>query len=382
MLRSTPFHRENYSHLIVSVIHQFYQRCHERFRDLVTDDHHHHHHHHGGGGGAGDSAPTWKKAAVWAETDDIHKCLVDLRDVLLPRDHDGDDDNDKVAERLGELLRRETRTELDHIGNRATDLDDLLHPIKKLAAIGSFYSSLVRPLVHLCLWSQAHVRCAQDWFIEHVSQLKTFVPAAADGTPSVGGSPMPDADDGLAVPLPLTPEMTKPFDALVRSYRQLADSALFTLRNEVRLRTLHSLDRASRDGVYQLAEDTTEPDPAIVEFNSDLANCELAISAAVGDSERRFVFEGLSLFMDKLLVANARFIRLANRQGLSKMQRNILALGQNLKNLGGDQPLEVNFDRSRLYWETFGRGPNVRSFSFSALLLPPSCRTDNDCGST
>jgi hypothetical protein len=32
MLRATPFHRDNYSHLIVSVIHQFYQRCHERFK--------------------------------------------------------------------------------------------------------------------------------------------------------------------------------------------------------------------------------------------------------------------------------------------------------------------------------------------------------------
>lgn len=32
MLRSTPFHRENYSQLIVGVTHQFYQCCLERFR--------------------------------------------------------------------------------------------------------------------------------------------------------------------------------------------------------------------------------------------------------------------------------------------------------------------------------------------------------------
>lgn len=32
MLRSTPFHRENYSNLIVGVIHQFYQRCNDRFK--------------------------------------------------------------------------------------------------------------------------------------------------------------------------------------------------------------------------------------------------------------------------------------------------------------------------------------------------------------
>lgn len=32
MLRATPFHRDNYSQLIVSVIHQFYHRCLERFK--------------------------------------------------------------------------------------------------------------------------------------------------------------------------------------------------------------------------------------------------------------------------------------------------------------------------------------------------------------
>lgn len=38
MLRATPFHRENYSQLIVSVIHQFYQRCFERFKGAYTAD--------------------------------------------------------------------------------------------------------------------------------------------------------------------------------------------------------------------------------------------------------------------------------------------------------------------------------------------------------
>jgi len=36
MLRTTPFHRENYSRLILGVIIQFYQRCSDRYQDLVT----------------------------------------------------------------------------------------------------------------------------------------------------------------------------------------------------------------------------------------------------------------------------------------------------------------------------------------------------------
>jgi exocyst complex component 4 len=63
--------------------------------------------------------------------------------------------------------------------------------------------------------------------------------------------------------------------------------------------------------------------------------------------------------MDQLLITNARQIRLANSFGLSKMNRNILALQQNLKNIG-DEPLQVDFDRSRKFWELFGKGPRVR----------------------
>ena len=36
MLRTTPFHRENYSRLILTVIGKFYQRCSDRFQALIA----------------------------------------------------------------------------------------------------------------------------------------------------------------------------------------------------------------------------------------------------------------------------------------------------------------------------------------------------------
>jgi exocyst complex component 4 len=180
--------------------------------------------------------------------------------------------------------------------------------------------------------------------------------------------------------------MTQAFETLLKQYQQLADLVLFTLRLEIRLRTMHYLDKASRDGVYQLTEDIAEPDPAVVDLNMSLAEFDECAAATLAPVERRFVniflrlipfefllimiddpavrfiFEGLSLFMDHLLISNSRHIRLANINGLTKMIRNILALQQNLKNIG-DSPLEVNFDRSRKFWEVFGRGPSV-SFQF------------------
>jgi len=68
--------------------------------------------------------------------------------------------------------------------------------------------------------------------------------------------------------------------------------------------------------------------------------------------------------MDELLVHNARYIRLANKYGQAKMLRNILALQQNLKNLG-DTPLDVDFERSRRFWDLFAAGPKVRQPSSS-----------------
>jgi exocyst complex component 4 len=121
---------------------------------------------------------------------------------------------------------------------------------------------------------------------------------------------------------------------------------------------MHYLDKATRDGVYQLAEDVAEPDPSVVDLNSDLAECDDCAAQTLAAPERRYIFEGLSLLMDQLLISNARHIRLANQHGLSKMMRNILALQQNLKNIG-DTPLEVDFDRSRKFWEVFGKGPKA-----------------------
>lgn len=36
MLNTSPFHRENYSRLMLGVVIQFYQRCSDRYQNLIT----------------------------------------------------------------------------------------------------------------------------------------------------------------------------------------------------------------------------------------------------------------------------------------------------------------------------------------------------------
>jgi len=58
--------------------------------------------------------------------------------------------------------------------------------------------------------------------------------------------------------------------------------------------------------------------------------------------------------MDAVLVRCVRDLGPINAMGTNKMLRNVLALQQNLRNLG-ESPIEVDF-RSRRYWSLAGSG--------------------------
>lgn len=100
-----------------------------------------------------------------------------------------------------------------------------------------------------------------------------------------------DRGDDQVRPHPPLARLTlgRPFDALLKSYQQLADLVLYSLRVEVRLRTMHFLDKATRDGVYQLSEDIAEPDSSVVDLNSALAECDECAATTLAGPERRCV---------------------------------------------------------------------------------------------
>jgi hypothetical protein len=78
MLRITPFHRENYSRLILGVIIQFYQRCSDRFHDLVSlpeiDEN--------------ETEIRLALSAQWAQRSEMSPCLSELSSAMVSRlDH-------------------------------------------------------------------------------------------------------------------------------------------------------------------------------------------------------------------------------------------------------------------------------------------------------
>jgi exocyst complex component 4 len=72
MLRSSPFHKENYARLILGVIIQFYQRCFDRFQNLVVVK-----------TSTKKAMPTPILASQWAQRSDLAPCLADLMTSLV-----------------------------------------------------------------------------------------------------------------------------------------------------------------------------------------------------------------------------------------------------------------------------------------------------------
>ncbi|KDQ19891.1 hypothetical protein BOTBODRAFT_142567 [Botryobasidium botryosum FD-172 SS1] len=367
MLQSTPFHRESYSRLILGVVIQFYQRCSDRFRDLVSRDDR---------GGARDSRVSI--SARWAQKPELAACLIELLTCSTPR---------AMA-----MCRQENRVELNLLGTQSINKDELIPSTRNISALGNLYNSL-------------------SWFIAQLKDLKTVAedpvlpeeaeipdtPVSAALSPISaqrrGSVPRPTLADNM-LRLPLTRAMAMRFDALLKTYEQLAELVLCTLRIDLRCRTIHYIDLAVQQGNYYIDNEAFEPDPHIMDLNAELAECDDRISSTISEREQRFVFEGLGALMDHLLIHTSRRIRRVNKFGVNKIMRNVLALQQNIKAISiSDSPEDTEFERARRFWDLFNLTPtqmldSIRQqseFSFEEYksMLNFQCgvdQTTNDSG--
>jgi len=189
--------------------------------------------------------------------------------------------------------------------------------------------------------------------------------------------------------LPLSKEMTMRFQALLQTYDQLAEFILFTIRMDIRCRAIHYLHLAMQHGNYHIEREASEPDPHIIDLNSELGKCEGFLSNAVPEREHAFIFEGLGQLLEHLLIVKAKFIRLANVNGVKKMIRNILALQQSIKTLTSDSQ-GVDFERAKRYYGLFFRSPTdmlegikaKQEFTFEEyqVMLKLQCGVDQTMG--
>ena len=123
MLRTTPFHRESYSRLILTVIAQFYQKCSDRFQDLISL-----------GSSPNEDSPRIALAAQWAQKSELIPCLTEMFNTAL--------DNAALTKQI-QLCKQESHLEANLLGDRLVAKDELIPSTKNLASLASLYHSIV-----------------------------------------------------------------------------------------------------------------------------------------------------------------------------------------------------------------------------------------------
>ncbi|KAJ3969790.1 Sec8 exocyst complex component-specific domain-containing protein [Lentinula raphanica] len=329
MLQMTPFHRESYSRLILGVVIQFYQRCSDKFQDLVSSS------------ASGDLLqPQVAIAAQWAQRTELMPCLTGLQNTP----------EENTSQRQ-QLWRQETHLEQDFLGQRQMASTDLIPSIRSLVSLAGMYHSIT-------------------WFASELSALKAhpedgmlspqnLEPLSAvtmPYTPLVAYVPIASPTDQLS--LLLSKEMSLRFQALLRTYEQLSELILHTIRVDIRCRTVYYLGLAMRvchRGNYSLDGEAGEPDPHIIDLNNDLSECDNLISPRIPTTARSFIFSGLGQLMEHVLINSARYLRRPNIYGIRKILRNILALQQSVKTITVNS--NENFDRAKRYFSLFFLSP-------------------------
>ncbi|KAL4241814.1 Exocyst complex component Sec8 [Abortiporus biennis] len=328
MLRSTPFHRESYSRLILTVIVQFYQRCNDRAQDLFSLKNRQ----------DPEAVPRMSFAAQLAQRPELTACLSELYLSVKEK---------TPPPKLQQLCQQECNLESNLLGEKKTGDVELVASTKDLSALASLYYSVT--------WFASELdalKSGPDTALSPVTPLKLDpISAMTPYTPYL--SP-PTSNEQLK--LPLSSAMAMRFQALHRTYEQLAENILYTIRIDIRCRVMHHLDLALRFGNYCIEGEGLDPDSHIGDLNAELAQCDDFASSTLPEAERRFIFEGIAQLMETLLVSNAKLIRFANRSGMHKMMRNIFALQQSVKTIGYESE-HASFDKAKQYYSLFGLSP-------------------------
>ena len=302
MLQVAPVNRASYSRLILVVFVEFYERCNERFKQLVSEDL-----------DVGAGGP-YVRAATWAQRPELYRTLAEALAT------------DARSVPGMELRYAEAQIERRYAAEAPVRRADLMTSRKRLLALG-------------------HLHYSVQWIGQHLAQLRAT----------------PEAEEGRGVlehelTLPLSAALLPRFAEIPRLFAHLGQVVLMTLRVELRLKALHYLRLALTEGTYVVDAGALEPDSHVVDLNTDLTACNEMLKETITAEHQHFVLDGLDVLMDAVMIDGVRSVRAINRHGVTKMIRNILSLQQNLKNIVAT-PQRVDLERSKKFWEMLSREP-------------------------
>jgi exocyst complex component 4 len=177
----------------------------------------------------------------------------------------------------GELREKETAIFLEQIGEEKLEEADLVVEGKSIAAMCLMYTSM-------------------KWLASKMNALRRITERTADSSRRHSGRPQPkrqwsavDAaelkEEQISVYLPLTKDTAQAFDGAIAQFRFMADTTLETLHLEVRCHVVYHLQRSLQDS-YMLEQNSSEPDSAMIDLNSDLAVFYEELGAVLPESQQ------------------------------------------------------------------------------------------------
>lgn len=322
MLQTTPFHRENYSRLIVGVIVQYYQQCSARFKDLVSHP----------ATFETDSERPMVIPAVWAQREDITKCLSEMRSVPT---------TDRAG--MASVSHKEIRLEMELLRDRPVSESNLINSSRKLEALGNLSQSLrwfIAALLDLQWVSEEPV--SPEGEQPELDVLKTAPPLSAD------------SDEPR---LPLTRAMAQRYQAIIQTYEQLAEMVVNAIRLEIRCKVMCNIGASMQKGDFRLESEALEPDSDILDLNASLVEFEELAQRTISPDDHSFIFRALGQLVDHCLIAYAsKYVKGVNAAGVRKIKRNILSLQQTLRGIAtaNEQGVLV---RATEFWDLYEQGP-------------------------
>ncbi|KKF93624.1 putative exocyst complex component sec8 [Ceratocystis platani] len=242
------------------------------------------------------------------------------------------------------LLEKETYLLVAHVAKQGLELSDIIQDKDTISSLCLIYTSMK----WLAIKSQG---------LRHITHQETdtsqnSLPRATSQRWSLMHDKTPD--EGGPVYLPLTQDTVQTFDRIVKSYQELASTALRTLHMEIRCQIMHSLNMVLSPTTtpYILDQDILEPDAQILKLNNNLVSYDEAVSRFLHTREAQYIRSGLGRLISNIIVTNASIASPMNMQGCGRMQLNILVLQQNLKNIEDG----VDLKRATSYFGMFSQG--------------------------
>ncbi len=137
-------------------------------------------------------------------------------------------------------------------------------------------------------------------------------------------------EDGLKTVHQLGPSFEAKFVVFSELLNKLAQTCLFIIHAEIRTHCFYYLDLAFREGNYHLDASSIgdEPDPYVSALTADLQSLAMILTDWFPVSKYLFLFDGLAVTIDLILVNNSQYIKALNPAGCRKLVTNVTALVQ------------------------------------------------------